>query len=175
MKSTKISQIIILLFAIFIAACTEDSLPGTEPVDPNTGTDTGMDTTSSGEAIIWTGSTITFTKANGADPSTNQDQLTSKVALTRGNNGGQIYNAVEESSASKSASPRGTQWAIGTLDNIDDLEFRNFRAAVGSPQSVVGKDLVLHLVEDNIYLSVRFTSWSQSKGGGFSYQRSTAP
>ena len=68
---------------------------------------------------------------------------------------------------------RGTEWAIGTLDEIDNLSFDYFRNAVSRPKNVVGKNLVLHLIEDNIYLTVKFISWSQGKRVGFSYERST--
>ena len=142
--------------------------------------DTLDDTTDSGGIVdgeIWDGATITFSKEPESDPTVepNQDRITDKVWITRGNDGGQIYNAVTESSANKDLSPDGTKWALGTLDEVNELEFKNFRAAVGAPKDVVGKDLVLHLVEDNIYLSVKFTSWSTSKAGGFGYERSTAP
>jgi hypothetical protein len=36
----------------------------------------------------------------------------------------------------------------------------------------VGKDLVMHLIDDDIYLNIKFTSWSVGKKGGFSYERS---
>ena len=36
-----------------------------------------------------------------------------------------------------------------------------------------GQDLVLHLITDNIYMDIKFTSWKSGKGGGFSYERST--
>ena len=67
----------------------------------------------------------------------------------------------------------GTQWAIGTIQQIDQLSFDDFRSAVGQPKEVVGKNLVLHLVDDNTYLSVKFISWSSGNKGGFSYERST--
>lgn len=60
-----------------------------------------------------------------------------------------------------------------TTWNGPTITFRPFRAAVDRPQNVVGKELVLHLIESDIYLQVRFTSWSQSKQGGFGYERST--
>ena len=41
------------------------------------------------------------------------------------------------------------------------------------PKTIVGKNLVLYLEEDDIYLSVKFTAWSQGQKGGFSYERST--
>lgn len=40
-------------------------------------------------------------------------------------------------------------------------------------KSLVGKNMVLHLVEDNIYISIKFTSWSSGTKGGFAYERST--
>jgi hypothetical protein len=53
------------------------------------------------------------------------------------------------------------------------LSFKKFRAAVSKPKDVVGKNLVMYLEVDNIYLSVKFLSWDQGKIGGFSYERST--
>ena len=159
-----------LLVLILLAACTEDSLngPSTEPDMEMEDPEEDNDSTS---LTIWDGQTITFTKADGAPPNVeaNQDRITDNVWITRGNNGGQIYNAKTESSANKSSSPAGTEWAVGSLDDVENLKFSPFREAVGSPKSVVGKDLVLHLVEDNIYLSVRFLSWSDDRDGGFLY------
>ena len=78
---------------------------------------------------IWNGPLITFEKVDGSDPSDalNQDRITEKVWITRGNNGGQIYNAKIETAPDKSESPIGTEWAIGNLDQIETLEFKDFR------------------------------------------------
>lgn len=126
---------------------------------------------------IWDGPLITFTKAAGADPSlaANQDIISASVSLTRGNGGGQIYNAIVETAANRTNSPEGTLWAVGSVDNIESLSFDKFRAAVGDPKDVVGKNLILYLEAEEIYLPVTFTSWSQgsSSGGGFSYTRAT--
>lgn len=126
-------------------------------------------------AIFWRGERITFTKEDGSNPNNeaNQDQITNTVWITRGNDGGQIFNIASESQASQNTSPVGTEWAIGTFDNIADLTFEPFRPAVEKPSNVVGKDLVLHLITDDIYIEVNFLSWSSGKQGGFSYQRST--
>ena len=78
-----------------------------------------------------------------------------------------------ESNSDKSESPLGTEWSIGEIGEINSLIFTDFRSAVGKPQNIIGKSLVLHLVEEDIYLSVKFTSWSQGKKGGFAYERST--
>ena len=128
------------------------------------------DTTNSN---IWDGPMISFSKADGADHTleSNQDRITSNVWITRGN-AGQIFNIAKENSADKEDSPAGTLWAKGTVDNIDNLTFTQFRM-IGQPKNVVGSDLVLYLVEDDIYLSVKFTSWSQGQKGGFAYERSS--
>ena len=153
-------KLFLFLFLISSMSCSEVN------DEPN-------DTSSS---IIWNGSLITFEKSDGADPTAeaNQDRLTSNVWITRGNNGGQIYNIAKENTSNKDNSPVGTAWAIGTLDQIESLSFNKFRVAVGNPKDVVGKDLVLHLIEDDIYLSVKFSSWSSGQKGGFAYSRSTA-
>ncbi len=153
-------KLFLFLFLISSMSCSEVN------DEPN-------DTSSS---IIWNGSLITFEKSDGADPTAeaNQDRLTSNVWITRGNNGGQIYNIAKENTSNKDNSPIGTEWAIGTLDQIESLSFNKFRVAVGNPKDVVGKDLVLHLIEDDIYLSVKFSSWSSGQKGGFAYSRSTA-
>ena len=153
--------LVLLAVTIFGSSCSSDSLE-----------DNAISVNVEGE--IWDGTGFTFVKNDGADPASeaNQDRITDNVWLTRGNNGGQIYNAKSENSANKEASPAGTAWAFGSIEEIDQLEFRPFRATVDKPRTAVGKDLILYLIEDNIYISIRFTSWDQN-GGGFSYERST--
>lgn len=162
MQFTRCIALLSLLTLSF--ACTKDSL---ENPTPESGTEL--------ERTIWGGDTITFSKANSADPTLpeNQDRITDLVWITRDNGGGQIYNIKSESQAASGNSPRGTLWAIGSIDEIDDLDFRSFRSAVEKPKNVVGKDLVLQLVEEKIFLQVKFTSWSSQGGGGFAYERST--
>ena len=150
----------------------------TEPGNFNTGSDlTQANKPVWGTCPVWRGSKITFTKTGGSDPSVegNQDRITSNVWITRGNNGGQIFNIKKESVSNKTNSPIGTKWAVGTLDQIDSLTFEKFREAVGKPQDVVGKNLVMYLEDDDVYLSVKFTSWSQGKNGGFAYERTSKP
>ena len=125
--------------------------------------------------VLWRGATISFNKPDGTNPNLeeNQDRIRENVRITRGNSGGQIFNIAINSNANKIESPVGTEWAIGILDEIDNLSFDYFRNAVSRPKNVVGKNLVLHLIVDDIYLTVKFISWSQGKRGGFSYERST--
>ena len=124
---------------------------------------------------LWKGSILSFEKIDDSNSSIelNQDRITDNVWITRDNDGGQIYNIAKENSAVKNKSPVGTEWAIGDPDQIENLKFKSFRSAVGKPQDIVGKDLVIHLLDDDVYLSIKFTSWSQGKKGGFSYERST--
>lgn len=159
-----VKSIVVLALLTLSFACTKDSLGDPTP-------DSGMEE----ERTVWVGAAMTFSKANAADPTLaeNQDRITDLVWITRDNGGGQIYNVKSESQAASGSSPKGTLWAIGSIDEIDDLDFRTFRAAVDKPKNVVGKDLVLQLVEENIYLQVKFTSWSNQGGGGFTYERST--
>jgi len=161
----------LLLLVTLTYACTKDSLGS-----PEMEMEMEEENPSEVDGTIWTGANISFSKTDSASPTVeaNQDRITDNVWITRGNNGGQIYNAKTENSASKSNSPDDTEWAVGNIESINDLDFKPFRSAIGKPQDVVGLDLVLHLISDNIYLSVKFSDWSQSKGGGFAYTRSTA-
>lgn len=157
-KGLKLLGILCCLF--WLSSCTSEQ----EPIP-----DVTID------ATVWTGPMTSFTKAAGSDPTqaANQDRMTDLIWLTRGNNGGQIYNANNEASANKENSPAGTEWAVGDISEAGSLVFRPFRAAVGSPKDVVGKNLVLRLTNENIILSVRFTEWSVGRAGGFAYERST--
>ena len=159
--SHKVPKLLLMLTCLlWLAGCASDK----EPIPDNS---TGV--------TLWEGPNITFTKAASADPTAeaNQDRLTDNVWITRGNSGGQIFNARVENSADKDDSPLNTLWAEGDISEAATLVFRPFRAAVGQPKDVVGKSLVLFLPDDNIMMSVRFTSWDQGRGGGFAYERST--
>jgi hypothetical protein len=155
----KISKKLILIFqlSVFFISCSKEGTPN-----------------EISSSTIWNGPLKSFTKTDGsnANEETNQDRLTAKVWITRGNNGGQIYNAAQEDKSDKYKSPIGTEWAVGNINNLDKLIFYDFRIAI-QPKNIVGKDLVLHLIEEDIYLSVKFKSWSQGQKGGFSYERST--
>ncbi len=140
-----------------------------------------VDENSGGGAIsgtIWTGAKISFTKPDGADPSqeTNQDRITDNVWLTRGNNG-VLYNAKTENSASKNSSPDDTEWAKGTTSQLSRLTFNNFRGMANQNVSgLVGENLVVHLITDDIYIDLTITDWkrkNQGGQGGFAYERST--
>jgi hypothetical protein len=129
---------------------------------------------------IWDGPNITFTKSNFAvwTQQANQDRITPNVWITRADSQG-IFNINQEASYS-SISPKDTEWAFGTTANLGSLTFTSWSFAMGgNPPSKVNLDMVVHLITDDIYINIKFTSWTTGSGGGspngggFSYQRST--
>jgi hypothetical protein len=127
-------------------------------------------------ATVWNGPAMTFTKAAFADATQpeNQDRITPNVWITRTNSGG-IFNIKTEAIFTGSLSPADTEWSYGQLADYAALAYTNWNAwSAHFPPGTVGQDAVLHLISDDIYLSIKFTSWSQAAtGGGFSYDRST--
>ena len=186
----------VALITILVTGCTADKSDSSENIAPRGDTASEGEVADSGEPTvedsgeptvedsgdpspagptIWSGPTITFTKADSADPTdpANQDAITDLVVLTRGNRGS-LMNVVSESSANNS-SPAGTQWAQGTTEAIEGLEFTTLKvAANNNMRNAPGTPFVLHLIDEDIYIDVTFLTWtSGNSGGGFSYQRST--
>ena len=132
---------------------------------------------------LWTGPTMTFTKANFVDVTLeeNQDRITDNVWITRNNTRG-IFNAFSETVYSDFSSPAGTEWAFGTIaDGIETLTFNDWESTHGSEpiDNMLNLDMVVHLITDDIYIDIKFTAWQmglgqgQPGGGGFTYERST--
>jgi len=156
------------LMLCLLISCGDEEPAGTDP----TVTEPDPDETTFN---IWSGSSMTFTNPDDADPTLedNQDRITDNVWLTRDKTG-QIFNIKKESSPDKSTSPVDTEWAKGTTASISSLDFKPFRDALGKPKELMDQDLVLRLVTDDIYLDIKFTAWSEGKEkAGFSYTRST--
>ncbi len=129
-------------------------------------------------AEVWSGPYMGFTNLAGSDPAqaSSQDRITPSVWLTRASTRG-IYNIVAESGYTHSLSPIGTEWAYGELTNYSSLIYNSWEGwfggvGGGGPQSTVGRNAVLHVIPEDIFIAVRFTSFGGS-GGGFSYLRST--
>jgi PEP-CTERM motif len=129
---------------------------------------------------IWSGPLINFSKANFANPTlaVNQDRITPDLWLTRGSSQG-LYDAHDEAGFTHFASPSGTQWATGSLANYASLSYTDWnswaKGVNAGPTSTIGIQAVVHIIPDDIYFSIKFTSWtSGGAGGGFSYIRSTA-
>jgi hypothetical protein len=130
---------------------------------------------------IWTGPRVTFTKEDFADfnQPENQDRLTDNVWITRMNTQGIFNIKTELAFSAVTGSPADTEWAFGTTDDIGALTFANWRTwALNNPPATVGQDAVLHLITDDIFIDIKFLSWTSGQGaggGGFSYERTTPP
>jgi hypothetical protein len=130
-------------------------------------------------ATLWTGSATNFVNVAGSDPTqaANQDRLTANVWITRSSSLG-LWNAATESGFAHFFSPQGTEWSDGLLANYATLSYVDWntwaKVQHGGPFGTVGVSAVVHLIADDIYLSVTFNSWG-GPGGGFSYTRSTPP
>ena len=88
-----------------------------------------------------------------------------------------MYNIKSESGYSRSNSPFDIEWAYGTTANYASLTYSSWEVFNSSlPFTMLDQDIVLHLITDNIYIDLKFTSWTMSNsGGGFSHIRSTPP
>jgi glucose/arabinose dehydrogenase len=119
-------------------------------------------------ATIWTGPRITRSNTDGVD------QITPTVGITRGGTQG-IYNSSQEPGFTHFLSPKDTQWADGTTANYSTLSYTDWNSWAklghGGPPATVGVNAVVHLITDDIYIDIKFLSWSS--GGPYSYERST--
>jgi len=125
---------------------------------------------------VWSGRTFAFSKAANADftQAINQDRITSRVWITRGNTMG-IFNIEQESAFTMNLSPKDTEWATGDAVNHASLTFQNWQVwSNNNPPGTVGVNAVVHLITDDIYLDIRFDSFGGS-GGAFSYHRAVDP
>jgi glucose/arabinose dehydrogenase len=128
-------------------------------------------------ATVWTGPLITFTQAAPYPNTGDRDQITPNVALTRatpsGSGTGGIFNAATETSFAKFVSPAGTKWAVGSLADYATLTYTDWTTCGGGNpvHNLPGQQLVVHLISDDIYLSLKFTSLPT--GAGLAYIRST--
>ena len=125
-------------------------------------------------ATLWNGPLITFT--HSAATGDLADQLTPGVILTRGSSGG-LYNSATESGATSGISPDDTEWAEGLLADYDTLTYVPCLLEEGlRPPDYVGTNFVVHLINEDIYLSLTLTAWGGAGGIGdpsFTYIRST--
>ena len=133
---------------------------------------------------VWRGASTVFTKEDGADwtNSENQDHITDDVWITRADNRG-IFNIALEPSYTNVFSPVGTTWAFGSIDGYRELNYSDWESTIleefgtGGVPEIVNQEMVLHLLEEDVYISITFLSWSigapDQELGGFSYRRST--
>jgi hypothetical protein len=130
-------------------------------------------------ATIWNGPVLSYTRPNGVNGAlaANQDRMAPDLWLARSSSQG-LYNARTEGGFTHFDSPDGTEWANGSLSNYASLTYQDWnswaKGVNAGPPSTVGVNAVLHIIPDDIYLSIKFTSWTGGGGGGgFSYLRSS--
>lgn len=133
--------------------------------------------TQAGATVIWNGPSVTYSKiarSNWTLPE-NQDRITPLVWLTRANTQG-MFNIARESSYTTVSSPLGTEWAYGTTADFASLIYTNWETWTGGPgsgpPSTLGRDAVVHLIDEDIYLDIKFTAWGYTTGS-VSYVRSS--
>ena len=119
-----------------------------------------------------------LSKPSGANHTlpANQDHLTANVVLTRGNTQGMI-NILQEASFT-SSSPADTLLGDCAQQSrrhdrshqLGDARFTTWSAAYANNVSanILNHDAVVHLVTDDVYLDLGFTSFQGGgSGGGF--------
>jgi len=127
---------------------------------------------------IWNGNFIEFTKDSLADWTLeeNQDRITDNVWITRKNIQGIFNIRQEEGFSHLNGSPVDTEWSYGTTNEIEDLIFEPWSSAIDSmvPQ-MIGQDMVVHLITDDIYIDIKVLEWgiTQAGGGYVKYERAT--
>jgi len=127
---------------------------------------------------VWNGNFIEFTKDSLADWTLeeNQDRITENVWITRKNIRG-IYNiAVENGFSHLNGSPIDTEWAFGTTAEYDQLLYEPWSSAIDSMVNLmIGEDMVVHLITDDIYIDIKVLEWgiTQAGGGYVRYERAT--
>jgi hypothetical protein len=122
-------------------------------------------------ATIWTGPNITWTKS-GATPS--DTIIAGKVVLMRGSRD-VLYNKAAGENSAGSASPKDTMWAFGSIANATSLTYQTMESLRNGnlSQRIVNQPMVVHLVAEDIYFSIKFSNWGQFGSGTVSYTRST--
>ena len=112
-------------------------------------------------STVWDGPLLAYNQPS-PDPTqaVNQDRITPDVWLTRAASKG-LFNAFSETNAT-ALSPTNTEWAFGTLTNYASLNYTNWLAWLNgaSPTTLIGQQAVVHLISDDIYISIKFTLWA---------------
>jgi len=121
-------------------------------------------------ATLWIGPDIDFIQS----PTNLTDELIpGAVSLTRGYSQW-LYNPDAGDQGPGAGTPTDTAWAFGTLDNYDAYYYQTFDSLRNGDLSdlLVGNPMVVHLTNEDIYVSLTFSAWPQH-GGFIAYTRST--
>jgi hypothetical protein len=123
-------------------------------------------------ATVWNGSTFNFVQS----PTRGSDTILSgKVVLTR-DSSQVLYNTAAGETFASTSSPADTEWAFGALTNFSTLTYKSMESMRNGNLKalILNKPMVMHIINEDIYLSVTFTAWGQHGVGGFAYVRSTS-
>ncbi len=87
-----------------------------------------------------------------------------------------LYNVDAGETGPGVSSPSDTAWAFGALANFNTLTYSSLESMRNGALGVliVGKPMVMHLIKEDIYMSVVFKTWGQFGSGTVAYTRSTA-
>ena len=121
-------------------------------------------------ATLWTGPDTNFTQS----ASNLIDVLVpGAVSLDRAYSQW-LFNPAAGDLGPATGTPTDTEWAFGLLTNYDSLTYQTFDSFRNGDLSseLVGNPMVVHLINEDIYLSLTFSAWPQH-GGFFAYTRST--
>lgn len=118
------------------------------------------------------------------------DKISDEVYIARKDDGGGIYNILDEPEFEGGVSPRKTKWNSSYIDsrpgysgfsNLSNLENRVYGSFVqaldGSVgNNIIGTELIMHDLTTDLYWKFVFTQWtSNGNGGGFEYTRQVVP
>jgi hypothetical protein len=126
-------------------------------------------------ATVWTGPNINYTKS----ASTPADTIVAgKVVLQRGSSE-VLFNTAAGETFGGLSSPADTEWAFGTINNFASLTYQSMgslRTTAGGDLSakLLNQNMVVHLINEDIYFSIKFTTWGRFGSGTVAYTRSTA-
>jgi len=125
-------------------------------------------------ATLWTGPVVNWTKSTGNPSDT---ILPGKVVLTRGSRDVLYNTAAGETFATIGAnSPLDTEWAFGTLANYASLTYQSMESMRSSGDIrdlILDQPMVMHIKNEDIYMSITFVDWGRFGSGTVSYNRST--
>ena len=173
MKNAIHAGLRVRVWALAIAICAAGSVVDTANAAP----------------VVWDADdgTMTFTKVNFADWTLpgNQDRITDNAWLTRAARSGPLNINIQTEYSNETAlsdmewafsgQEGNPQFAFGQgASGYESLDFSAFKNAFGwIVKDVVDKPGILHLISDDIYIDIQFSSWTQHRdgGGGFSYER----
>jgi hypothetical protein len=88
-----------------------------------------------------------------------------------------LYNVAAGESYATSTSPKDTLWAFGDIADATSLSYQTLESLrTGNlATSILGKAMVVRLINEDIYFSIRFTIWGRNDAGTVAYTRSTPP